>query len=1176
MFLSDLSTWKLSATELRARFLGNDNKSKPLSESDTKSDTSILGLIEAQIKRGSPGAFWDALRNQNGVGLNDRKMILEEVLILMARLPPGSQLGLQVERFMIDFLYKDLPHPPATFLAPITPLQTHAEDPSDGMKSFAWRTPDGRNNNPLIPHLGAAHTPYARSVSATHPLPQYTLPDPGLVFDTLLRRNKNVNHPTGLSTLFFAFANIIIHSLFDTNRSDWRINDTSSYLDLSPLYGVDMDEQKTVRRFDGTGRLYDDTFADIRMLGMPPPVPALLVVFNRNHNFIADRILRINEYGKYEFDPLPSDPKKLRDQDDEIFNRARLVNAGAFMQAILHDYVGCILHMTPDINPWYLDALAELRDSSHDILPRGEGNVCSVEFNLLYRWHATTSEKEEKWLDEFSKRVFPNKSYDEITVEQFGPAVARELLGQGMDPRKWTFGGHDRLSRDPTTGRLSDKDLAETLQDATDDMAQAFRARGIPAVFRVIEILGIKQARAWNVCSLNEFRKFLGLRAYSSFQEWNPDAEISAAAERLYHDIDNLELFVGMQAEETRPSISGSGLCSGYTMSRSILADAVALVRGDRFSTTECTPQNLTSWGFQDIQTTPDNGSLGGILAKLLFRALPNHYLPGSVYAHFPFIVPTSMRQFMQKKNSDMVKKYNWERVEPISTVIPTTEIMSIKEILGNSSTFFAPYQSRMATLTKGHGFYFGGADSSKNQKIRELVLNVLFTPSANTSHADFFYQNTLELLVNKSYQTGPITRTVDIVQEVINCVFVYLNNRPANAWFLEQNAKKAAKEILSDIFSLSGEIEKVAGSLNRTLSKLTKQFKHHDEDVRQTRHAFEELKNMFKNNTEELSYNVFGILVNCVANWSHAMVHVVNFYLDPSRKEERNVISNLASSGRFSELEEAQFRGYVREALRLDPPISGVLRESHSAVSVQEKQIASNGRVYLNLAKAYKNENMFGNPYSVTPQRVLSDKVLSLFVPGAHSSLNEEFSEKTMAQTLRAIFNKKNLRRGPGPSGKLARFTEETFGAQQTLYLDMKGQVTMWPQTMVVQDERVMRSSKLSLMAPPSDPRDPSLEVPLTLPKSWTKDNEGLAALSMLLSGGVMVTRNRYFAWPALIFALSGYINTRPLRTKEGGQGLSGIAFALAAMLAAYLPYLILPVVPPGSSATHVNLPVN
>jgi linoleate 10R-lipoxygenase len=153
-----------------------------------------------------------------------------------------------------------------------------------GLKGFSYREPDGSSNNPLIPHLGAAHTPYARSVASSHVAPVATLPDPGLVFDTLLKRDKDVEHPTGLSSMFFAFANLIIHSLFRTNSKDWSVNDTSSYLDLSPLYGVDEEEQKTVRNVDGTGRLWNDVFADKRILAMPPSVGALLVIFNRNHN----------------------------------------------------------------------------------------------------------------------------------------------------------------------------------------------------------------------------------------------------------------------------------------------------------------------------------------------------------------------------------------------------------------------------------------------------------------------------------------------------------------------------------------------------------------------------------------------------------------------------------------------------------------------------------------------------------------------------------------------------------------------------------------------------------------------------------------------------------------------------------------------------------------------------
>jgi Animal haem peroxidase len=62
-----------------------------------------------------------------------------------------------------------------------------------------------------------------------------------------------------------------------------------------------------------------------------------------------------------------------------------------------------------------------------------------------------------------------------------------------------------------------------------------------------------------------------------------------AAAEALYHHIDNLELYVGLQAEQAKEPMPGAGLCPGFTISRAILADAVALTRGDRFLTTDNT-----------------------------------------------------------------------------------------------------------------------------------------------------------------------------------------------------------------------------------------------------------------------------------------------------------------------------------------------------------------------------------------------------------------------------------------------------------------------------------------------------------------------------------------------------------------------------------------------------------
>jgi prostaglandin-endoperoxide synthase 2 len=68
---------------------------------------------------------------------------------------------------------------------------------------------------------------------------------------------------------------------------------------------------------------------------------------------VAEKILSINEGGNYK--PLPlSDPAA---QDEEIFQRARLVNTGYFAQIILRDYVGAILGLARDGSPWRLDPL---------------------------------------------------------------------------------------------------------------------------------------------------------------------------------------------------------------------------------------------------------------------------------------------------------------------------------------------------------------------------------------------------------------------------------------------------------------------------------------------------------------------------------------------------------------------------------------------------------------------------------------------------------------------------------------------------------------------------------------------------------------------------------------------------------------------------------------------------
>lgn len=81
----------------------------------------------------------------------------------------------------------------------------------------------------------------------------------------------------------FAFAVIIVHSIFRTSYDDPTINEANGYLDLSPLYGHNQEMQDSVRTRK-MGMLYPDTVAEDRLFLMPPSVTALLTVFNRNHN----------------------------------------------------------------------------------------------------------------------------------------------------------------------------------------------------------------------------------------------------------------------------------------------------------------------------------------------------------------------------------------------------------------------------------------------------------------------------------------------------------------------------------------------------------------------------------------------------------------------------------------------------------------------------------------------------------------------------------------------------------------------------------------------------------------------------------------------------------------------------------------------------------------------------
>jgi hypothetical protein len=189
-------------------------------------------------------------------------------------------------------------------------------------------------------------------------------------------------------------------------------------------------------------------------------------------------------------------------QDEDIFQISRNINVGFFATVVLKDYVAAILNTPRANSTWSLDLGAEIKQSGKRI-ERGTGNVVSVEFAVLYHWHAALSAADDKWMEGLLRSNLPELgSVDDMTVEMF----QKVMMIQGhtlmsTPPQQWTFGGLKRTE----DGKFNDVDLAEIIKDCIEEPAHAFGAHGTPASLKVVDIMGQLQARnVFNVCTLNE------------------------------------------------------------------------------------------------------------------------------------------------------------------------------------------------------------------------------------------------------------------------------------------------------------------------------------------------------------------------------------------------------------------------------------------------------------------------------------------------------------------------------------------------------------------------------------------------------------------------------------------------------------------------------------------------
>lgn len=999
----------------------------------------------------------------SGEPVDDRTYLMEGLIRTAAKLPDESKNRETLTHQFLTQLWNDLQHPPQSYLG----------------SKFQYRSADGSNNSLVHPQLGAAGTPYARTVKPSM-IQTPARPDPGVVFDSVMVRKHRELHPNRISSVLFYLASIIIHDCFRTDHRDYSNSMTSSYLDLAPLYGSNQDEQDQMRtRKDG--KIKPDCFSEARLLFFPPGVGVLLIMFNRFHNYVVENLAAINEGNRFPKPAPPAKPEdkaaqeayeaKLKKYDEDLFQTGRLITCGLYCNIILVDYVRTILDLNRTDSNWQLNPRAEMQG-----VPIGVGNQVSAEFNLVYRWHSTLSDRDEKWTQDLFDGLFgAGRDPKSVGKGEFLGKLNEEYGKMEKDPAKREF-AHLKRNED---GTLPDDGLVEIFTDSVRDCANSFGPNRVPEVMRAIEVLGIEQARAWNLGSLNEFRKYFGLEPHRSFEDITSDKYVAEQLKHLYDHPDKVEIYPGIVVEDAKnPMAPGSGLCPPYTVSRAVLSDAVALVRGDRFYTIDYNPRTLTNWGYTQAEGDlgVDNGC---VFYKLILRAFPQHFEQNSVYAHYPLTIPSAMQEALKDLNKDHL--YNFD--EPSVTPQPQF-VFSYKAattLMENQADFKVTWgkaiQYAMGPAAKD--FMLAG-DGPANAASRSLVSKALYISEWDKQVRSFYALKTRELLREKSCKIASFHQ-VDLIRDVGNLAHVHFcaelfmlplktEERP-HGIFTEAELYLIMSAVFSLIFfdvdvASSFPLHVKAYAATQTLGKLVQTNVEaiassgilsglmqliwpHDSALKHYGiHMIQRLLDSGMDPETLVWGHILGTAGGMVSNQGQLFGQTIEYFLLGEGTKHWPVIQAAAAKPDDDEEAFETLMHYLLEGSRLNGE-TGVFREVARATTIQDGErrvdVKPGDRVFVNLRQASHDPEAFPDPDEVDLKRPL-DSYIHLG-HGPHQCLGLPMTRVSLTTMLREVARLPGLRPALGPQGKVHKVENRELGGDYPYHAYLKENWdSFWP----------------------------------------------------------------------------------------------------------------------------------
>ncbi len=161
---------------------------------------------------------------------------------------------------------------------------------------------------------------------------------------------------------------------------------------------------------------------------------------------------------------------------------------------------------------------------------------------------------------------------------------------------------------------------------------------------------------------------------------------------------------------------------------------------------------------------------------RLIFRAFPNHFPQNSVFAHFPFVIPSENKAILDKLG--ISGKYSWEPPKRQGGLVVIRSYDAIASILENKEAFkVVAWGDHIDFICSPPGTSFGrefclSGDTNAHGVNRKRIIEALYPSQWQPEIRNFCEATAHTLLMKYSAPTskmGNTSREVDVVRDVFS-----------------------------------------------------------------------------------------------------------------------------------------------------------------------------------------------------------------------------------------------------------------------------------------------------------------------------------------------------------------------------------------------------------------------